>query len=100
MTGHAPDPVGTAPSNLTTDAAKEDALTGQDHTTDPTVAGALAAIRGMHPTPHPMTAAAHNTHKPNDALSNTLAKTHHTGTTVTHLSHAIFPAGVTLETII
>ena len=49
ITGHVPKQVmtttvGTDHSPLTVDAAKEDALTSQDHTTDPTMAEALATI--------------------------------------------------------
>ena len=68
MTGCAPDhimttTIGTDPSPLTTDAAKEDALTSQDHTTDPTVTEALATIGEMYTIPHPTTAAAWTTHQ-------------------------------------
>ena len=88
MTGCTSDPVGTDPSCLTTDAAKEDASTSQEHTTDPTMAEAPATINGMHPTPHPTTIAAHDTHQLNDALDDTVTEIHHAGTTITHLSHA------------
>ena len=49
MTGYAPDhitatTVGTDPSPLNTDAAKEDMLTSQDHTASPTMAEAPATI--------------------------------------------------------
>ena len=57
MTGHSPDhimttTVGTDLSPLTTDAAKEDTLISQDHTTSPTTAEAPATTGEMHPTPH------------------------------------------------
>ena len=39
-------------------------------------------------------------HPPKDALGNALARTHHTGTTVTHLWHATLPTRVTLMIIL
>ena len=68
MTGCTPNhvmttTVGTDPNPLNTDISKENALTGQDHITDPTAAEAPATIGGMHPTLHPTTAAAHHTHQ-------------------------------------
>ena len=57
MTGHASNPIGTDPSQLRTDTAKEGALTCQYHTTETTMAEASATIGGTHPT----TVAAHNT---------------------------------------
>ena len=103
MAGHAPNhimttTIGTDPSPLRTDAAKEDTLTTQDHTTVPTMAEAPVSIRGMHSAPHPITIAAHNTHQLTDTLGNTVARTHCIGTTISHLRHTTFPTGVTLET--
>ena len=92
--------VGTDPSPLITDTAKEDALAGQDHTTDPTVVETQAPIGGNHATHHPTTAGPHDTHPPKDTLGDTLTGTHCTSTTVTHLWHATFPTGITLETIV
>ena len=71
MTGHVPNHImttttGTDPWPLTTGTAKEDVLTDQDHTTNPTVAEALAPMGEMHPAPHPTTAAAHTTHQLTD----------------------------------
>ena len=98
--GHAPNPVGTDPSCLNTDTAKEAALTGHDHSANATMAEAPATIGGTHPTPHPTNIAAYNTHQLTDALGNTLTGTQHTGTTVTHLRHATSPARVTLKKIL
>ena len=86
-------------SPLTTDTATEDALTSYDHTTDPTTTEALATIKDMHPTPHPPIAAVCTILWPTGALSNTHARTHHTGITTTHLDNATFPTGITLEGI-
>ena len=66
-TGHAPDhimttTVGMDPSSFITDAAKNDTLTSQDHTTDPTTAEVPATIRGMHSVPHHTTTAASDTY--------------------------------------
>ena len=96
MTGHASihistTTIGTDPSPFTTDAAKEDTLTNQNHTVNPTIAEAPATIGETHPPPHPTTTAAHITHQLTDALGDTLAGTHCTGTTVTHPRHASFP---------
>ena len=99
MTGQAPNPIGTDPSHATTCTAKEDAWTGQDHTTKPTLAEAPATIKGMHPAPHPTTTVANDTHQPNDTLADTRAKMHCTGTIKTHLSYTTFLVGVTLKTI-
>ena len=85
MTGQTPDPIGTDPIHLTTDAAKEDALISQDHTANTTMAEALATIRGMHPNPHPTTAAACDTQQLSNAVGDNLAGIHHSGTTMTHL---------------
>ena len=76
ITGHTSNHVMTTtvvtdPSPLTTDTAKEDGLTSQDHAASPTAAEAPASIRGMHPTPHPTTTVAHDTHQPNNALDDT-----------------------------
>ena len=96
MTGYAPvhvtiTAVGTDPSPLTTDIDKEDSLTGQDHTAKLNMAEAPANLREMYPTSHPANAASHTTHQLTNALGNTLARTHHTSITVTHLRHATFP---------
>ena len=90
--GHAPNHVTTTtvvtdPSPLTTDTAKGDVSTSQDHTSIPTVAEAPATIGDTHPT----TAAAHTTHQLTDALDNPLTRTHHTGTMTIHLNHTTFP---------
>ena len=83
---------------LTTDAAKEDTLTGQDLIANPTVAEGSAAIGGMHPTPHPTTTAAFDKHQLSIDVGDTLARAHCTSTTAIHLRHATFPARVTLKT--
>ena len=44
-------------SPLTTDTTTGDALTGHDHTTNPTATEALATTKDTHPDPHPPTAA-------------------------------------------
>ena len=104
MTGHIHNHImttmiGPDPSPLTTDAAKEDALTSQDHSTVPTMAEAQSTIGGTHPTPHPDTAAACTTHQPTDALGNTLTGTCHISTTVIHPRHTTFPTRFTLKAI-
>ena len=104
MTGCTADHVttttmGTNCSPISTDAAKEDTLTSQDHTTDPTVAEAPVTIRRMHPAPHPTTTTAFDTHQLTNALDDTLTRTQYTGTTVTYLRHTTFPARITLKTI-
>ena len=99
MIGCTSNPTWTNPCHLTTDTAKEDALTCQDHATNPIVAEAPATIGGRHPSPHPSTAAAYNTHQPNDTLDNIITKTHCTGTATLCPSHVTFPVRVTLETI-
>ena len=105
MTGHTIDHVlttvlGTDPSPSTTDAAQEDAYTGQDHTANPTTVEAPATNGDIHPIFYPTTAVAHDTHQLNDALGNTLAEKHCTITTATSLRHATFPARLTLKTIL
>ena len=84
-------------SPLTTDVAKEDASTGQDHTTSPTVTKAQATIGRIHPVPHPTTAASQATHQLTDTLGDTLTGTH---TPATHPRHATFPTRVTLRAIL
>ena len=102
MTGHTPNPImittiGTDPSPLTTDAAKEDTLTSQDHTANPATAEVPATIRDIHPTPHLTTIAGHDTHQLTNAVGDTLTETHHPSITMTHLRHTTFPTGVTLK---
>ena len=104
MTGHAPDcvkttSIGTDASPLTTDTAKEDVLTSQDHAANCTAAEALATIRELHHTPHPTSVAVCVTHQLTNALCDTLTGTHHTSTTTTCLQDATFPTGVTLKAI-
>ena len=58
MTGHTPDDftttiIGTDHSPWFTDLTKEDVLTSQDHTTNPTMTEAHATIRVLHPNPTP-----------------------------------------------
>ena len=105
MTSHIPNHITTTtvetdPSLFITDAGKEYALTSQDHTINLTMAEAPATIGGMHPTLHPITTAVHDTHPAQDALGNTLAGTHYTGTPMVHLQHATLPARVTLTTVL
>ena len=90
MTDHAPDHImtttaGTDCSSFITDAAREDTSIGQGHIIDLTATEAPANVRGMHPAPHPTTAAAHESHPLKDVLGDTLTGTHCTNTTVTHL---------------
>ena len=105
MTGHTPKNVTTKtietePSPVITDAAKEDALTSQDHTTDLAMAEAPSTIGDTHPTPHCTTAATHDTNPLKDALGDTLTGTQCTSTTLTHVWHTTLLARVTLMTIL
>ena len=77
MTEHAPNQVmtktvGTNHSLSITDAVRENTITSQGHTANLIPADVPAPIDGMHPTPHPTTTDAHNTHPLTDALDNTL----------------------------
>ena len=75
---------GTDHNLFITDAARENVLTSQGHTTNLNVAEAPATTRGMHPTPYPTTIAAHDTHPPKDTLGDALTGTLHTGAATTH----------------
>ena len=77
-------------SSLTTDAAKEETLTGQDHTVNPTTTEGPSTIEGMHPTPHSTTTVLHATHQLTNAVGDTITRTHCASTTVTHPRHATF----------
>ena len=68
---------GTGCSLFIIDTARENSSTSWGHTTNITTAEAPATIKGMHHTPHPLTAAAYNTHPSTDALGNTRIDTHH-----------------------
>ena len=89
---------GTDHSPFITDEAKEDTLTGQSHTSDLTMAEVPATIEGIHPTPHPITTAAHDAHPSTGTLSDTLTGTQHTGTATTHPQNNTLLTGVTLTT--
>ena len=65
-------------------AAKETALTCQDHTINLNTAETPATVRDMHPDLYPMTTAAHNTHPQTDTLGDTPARTPHTITSTTY----------------
>ena len=102
MTDHASNlftttTTGTDQSPFITDASREDASIGQGHTINLNVTKAPASIGGMHSTLYATTAAAHNTHPLKDTLGNTLTRTHHIGTTVTYLQHAMLHAMITLQ---
>ena len=84
-------------SPLTRDT--EDTLTSHDYTTDPVMPEVLATTEETHPTLHPTTIAVSTILQLTDTTDNTPARTHHTGITTTHLDHATFPTGVTLEVI-
>ena len=106
MTGHAPNHItttttGTDHNPLTTDTAKEDALTSHDHTTDPTMAEALASIKHTYPTPHPATKAVDATHQLTNALGKSSQDTphwhnHNTFKTF-HFSHQCYSQGYSTD---
>ena len=81
MTDHVPHhnmttTTGTNHSPFITDTARKDASIGLGHITDSTTTEAPATTRGIHPTPHPTTTAAHDTNPPIDALGDTLTGIH------------------------
>ena len=91
--------IGTDHSFLTTDRAVEDTFTSHNHTTDPTMAEALATIEDIHSTTHPTTIAACTLLQLMDALDDILTGTCHTDTTMSHLEHATFPTRIILVVI-
>ena len=72
-------------SPFITDAARKDASIDQGHTPDLNVAEVQATTRGTHPTPHPTTTSAHDTHPLKNTLGNTLSRPHCTDTAATQL---------------
>ena len=67
-----------------TDAAKEIASTGHDHTINLNVTEAVVTIEDMHPVLYPVITAAYNTHPSTDVLRHTPTGTPYTITAKTH----------------
>ena len=88
MAYHAPTHVtittiGTDHNLSITGVARENALTGLDHTTDLNIAEVPVTTGSMHLVHYPTTTAAHDTHPPTNILGNTVTRTPHTSTATT-----------------